>query len=195
MSDATGAAVLLDRDGTINVDTGYVSDPASICLEDGVLDGLRRLTAAGLPLIILSNQSGVGRGYFDLCDVVDVNHSIAEQLAAHDIEVAGWYVCPHAPADQCDCRKPLPGLALRAAKDFSLDLRRCWMIGDKRSDLQMADAVGASSILLLTGEGAQHSDWATATDKPVCATLAEAAELILAASSVAAAWRRSEAGR
>lgn len=193
MSEATGAAVLLDRDGTINVDTGYVSDPASICLEDGVLDGLRRLTAAGLPLIILSNQSGVGRGYFDLCAVVDVNRSIAEQLAAHDIKVAGWYICPHAPADDCDCRKPLPGLALRAAKDFALDLRRCWMIGDKRSDLQLADAVGACSILLLTGEGARHSDWAEATGKPVCATLAQAAELILAACSAPIAG--SEAAR
>lgn len=192
MPDATGAAILLDRDGTINVDTGYVSDPASIRLEEGVLEGLRRLTAAGLPLIILSNQSGVGRGYFGLSNVVEVNHSIAEQLAAHGISVAGWYICPHAPADHCDCRKPLPGLALRAAKDFSLDLRRCWMIGDKRSDLQLADAVGASSILLLTGEGARHRDWAEATDKPVCPTLIEAAALILASSAPAA---RTETAR
>ncbi|WP_340268393.1 D-glycero-alpha-D-manno-heptose-1,7-bisphosphate 7-phosphatase [Sphingobium mellinum] len=183
MHEMKGAAVLLDRDGTINVDTGYVSDPAGISLEQGVVEGLRLLSAAGLPLIILSNQSGVGRGYFELCDVVDVNHAIAEQLAAHDIDVAAWYICPHAPTDHCDCRKPLPGLALRAARDFSLDLHRCWMIGDKRSDLQLGDSVGASSILLLTGEGARHSDWAKATGKPICATMVEAAKHILAGSS------------
>ncbi|WP_051768172.1 HAD-IIIA family hydrolase [Sphingobium sp. DC-2] len=183
MPDVMGAAVLLDRDGTINVDTGYVSDPACIRLEEGVIDGLRLLTAVGLPLIILSNQSGVGRGYYGLSDLVDVNHAIAKQLAAHDISVAGWYICPHAPSDDCNCRKPLPGLALHAAQDFSLDLRRCWMIGDKRSDLQLGDAVGASSILLLTGEGARHSDWAKATGKPICSDMVEAARLILAGSS------------
>jgi D-glycero-D-manno-heptose 1,7-bisphosphate phosphatase len=187
MPEVMNSAVLLDRDGTINVDTGYVSDPAAIRLEDGVIDGLRLLTAAGLPLIILSNQSGVGRGYFGLSDLVEVNHAIAEQLAAHGMSVSGWYICPHAPADDCNCRKPLPGLALHAAQDFSLDLRRCWVIGDKRSDLQLGDAVGASSILLLTGEGVRHSDWAKAAGKPVCSDMVEAARLILTGSSDPAA--------
>ncbi len=175
MFEKDGAAVLLDRDGTINVDTGYVCDPRSVRLEDGAIAGLKRLVSAGWKLIVLSNQSGVGRSFFGLSDVVEVNRAIAAQLSIHGIEIAGWYVCPHAPADHCNC------LALRAAKDFALDLHKCWVIGDKRSDLQLADAVSAPSILLMTGEGIKHADWAKATGKPICETLADAAELILSA--------------
>ncbi len=188
-------AVLLDRDGTINVDTGYISDPDTLVLEDGAVQGLQALTVAGIPLVVLSNQSGIGRGFFGMAAVDDVNRALERLLARDNVAIAAWYVCPHHPdAHDCDCRKPLPGLALRAASDLRLDLSACWMIGDKRSDLEMADAVGASSILVLTGEGAEHQDWAIAHGKPVCATLADAAVLILAATDRVSALQAARAG-
>jgi histidinol-phosphate phosphatase family protein len=175
----SGSAVLLDRDGTIIVDRGYLSDPEQIEFEAEAVDGLARLATAGLPLVIVSNQSGIGRGYFDETAANAVNARLATILGGRGVTIAGWYVCPHAPDACCDCRKPAPGLALRAARELDLDLGQSWVIGDKRSDLELADAIGARGILVSTGEGEKARGWATTRGLPICASLKDAAELIL----------------
>ncbi|WP_019832298.1 D-glycero-alpha-D-manno-heptose-1,7-bisphosphate 7-phosphatase [Sphingomonas sp. PR090111-T3T-6A] len=173
-------AVLLDRDGTIIVERDYLSDPALVELETGAVEGLRALAEAGFVLAVLTNQSGIGRGYFDLMAAKAVNARVAELLAAEGIVIAGWYLCPHAPDEECDCRKPRPGMARQAAEELGLDLARSWVIGDKSSDVGLADAVGARSILVTTGHGRKDEAAMRAQGVPVCATLVEAAGLILA---------------
>lgn len=171
-------AILLDRDGTVIVERHYLSDPALVELEQGAAEGLSRLARNGWPLVILSNQSGIGRGLFDRAAADAVNDRVAELLGSHKIEVAGWYLCPHAPEAGCDCRKPRPGLALQAAAELGLDLGRSWMLGDKRSDVEMARAVGARAILVTTGHGAPDAEVLGAEGVPVCASLADAAAII-----------------
>lgn len=173
-------AVLLDRDGTIIVERDYLSDPALIELEAGAVEGLRALAQAGWTLVVLTNQSGIGRGYFDLAAAEAVNARVAELLAVEGVSIAGWYLCPHAPGDGCDCRKPRPGMAKQAAEDLGLDLARSWVIGDKRSDVGLADAISARAILVTTGHGQKDEAMMRARGVPVCATLAEAAGVILA---------------
>lgn len=187
MSEIGRAAILLDRDGTINVDTGYVRDAATVTLERGAIEGLRALGDAGWPLVVLSNQSGVARGLMDMTQVETVNARIASLLADQNIAIASWHICPHGPDADCECRKPLAGLAHAAADALGLDLTACWMIGDKKSDIQMGEAVGASTILVLSGEGTKYRDWALANGTPVCATLGEAADHIAAVRAVASA--------
>jgi len=108
--------VFLDRDGTIIVEREYLSDPGLVALEHGAVAGLSRLSAAGFVLVVLTNQSGIARGYFDLAAAERVNARVAELLAEAGVPIAGWYICPHADCDGCDCRKPAPGLALTAQR-------------------------------------------------------------------------------
>lgn len=171
-------AVFLDRDGTIIVERNYLGDPAGVELAAGAVAGLRRMVALGLPLIVLTNQSGVARGYFTLADVERVNRRVATLLGEHGIAIAGWYVCAHGPEDGCDCRKPLPGLALAAARDHGIDLARSHVIGDKSSDIAVARAVGAQGILVETAHGAAEGEIERALGTPVCADLDAAADLI-----------------
>lgn len=171
--------VFLDRDGTIIVEKHYLSDPALVELEKGAVEGLQRLKAHGLTLVVVSNQSGVGRGRFGLDAVHAVNARVAELLAQHGIDIAGWYMCPHAPDTPCQCRKPLTGLALQARDDLGLDLDGCFVVGDKRSDVELADAIGGTGILVTTGHGDADLQWAQAQGRPVVHTLSQAADLIL----------------
>lgn len=173
-------AVLLDRDGTIIVERDYLSDPALVELEAGAAEGLRALAEAGFVLAVLTNQSGIGRGYFDLAAAEAVNARVAALLAAEGVSIAGWYLCPHAPGEDCECRKPRPGMALQAAAELGLDLSRSWVVGDKGSDVGLADAVGARAILVTTGHGRKDEATMRAQGVTVCATLAAAAGLILA---------------
>lgn len=175
-------AVLLDRDGTLIVERGYLSDPAGVELETGAVEGLARLVAAGFVPVVLTNQSGIARGYFDRAAADAVNRRTGELLTNGGVAIQGWYVCPHGPGDGCHCRKPSPGLAYQAADALDLDLSRSWMIGDKRSDIELARAVGASGLLVLTGHGAQDREWAENEGVAVAASLTEAADIILSAS-------------
>lgn len=168
-------AVLLDRDGTIIVERDYLSDPALVELETGAAEGLRALAEAGWVLAVLTNQSGIGRGYFDRSAAEAVNARVAELLVDEGVSIAGWYLCPHAPAEDCDCRKPCPGMARQAAAELGLDLARSWVIGDKSSDVGLADAIRARAILVTTGHGRTDEAAMRARGIPVCATLAEAA--------------------
>jgi histidinol-phosphate phosphatase family protein len=172
-------AILFDRDGTIIVDRGYLKDPAAIEFECEAVEGIALLAAAGLSLVVVSNQSGIGRGYFDEAVADAVNARLASLLGSFGICIDGWYICPHTPQSGCDCRKPAPGLAHRAAHELGLDLKRSWVVGDKRSDLELADAIGAKGVLVTTGEGEKSRGWALAGNRPVCRSLLQAATLIL----------------
>ncbi|MER2606836.1 MAG: HAD family hydrolase [Siculibacillus sp.] len=175
-------AVLFDRDGTLIVEKHYLHDPAEVVLEAGAIEALTRLRDLGFVFAVVTNQSGVGRGYYGLDAVAACNARLADLLAAHGIDVAGWYVCPHAPDEVCDCRKPSPGLALAAAAELDLDLAASWVVGDKKSDVGLAEAVGARGILVTTGHGGTDVAWAEAHGLPVVADLAAAAALIAEAT-------------
>lgn len=175
--------VFLDRDGTLILEMDYLSDPEGVVLEAGVVAGLALLQAQGHPLIVLSNQSGIGRGFFTTHDAERVNARVGELLKSHRIDILGWYICPHAPEAGCDCRKPLPGMALAAARDLRLELPGSFMIGDKRADLELADAIGATGILVASGHGHSAVDWARGQGRPVFDDFKGAAEYIAANGS------------
>ncbi len=140
------AAVLLDRDGTLIEDVPYNGDPARVRPLPGVREALDRLRAAGLPLAVISNQSGVGRGLIDQAQVDAVNRRVEELLGP----LGPWLVCPHAPQDGCDCRKPRPGLVLAAAERLGVEPARCAVIGDIGADVEAALAAGAGAVLVPT---------------------------------------------
>jgi D-glycero-D-manno-heptose 1,7-bisphosphate phosphatase len=147
--------VLLDRDGTIIIEREYLSDPQQVELVPGASETLRRLRQIGLGLAVITNQSGVGRGYCDAGRVALVHERMCALLAAEGAHLDGIYVCPHTPEDGCSCRKPNPGLAEMAAKDLGFDLGAVFVIGDKRSDIEMGQRLGATTILVRTGYGAE----------------------------------------
>lgn len=175
--------VFLDRDGTLILEKAYLGDPGQVCLEHGVVEGLTMLRAREHPLIVLSNQSGIGRHMITEADSRRVNARIGELLLECGIEILAWYVCPHAPEALCACRKPSAGLAIAAAGDWNLKLAGSYVIGDKRSDLELADAIGGTGILVTTGHGAKHAAWAVSEARPVFDGLPAAADYILCGSS------------
>jgi histidinol-phosphate phosphatase family protein len=174
------SAVFLDRDGTLIEEKNYLSDPNQVTLLDGVVDGLKALQELNLPLVIVTNQSGIGRGLFSLQDAEAVNARIEDELAARGINIAAWYMCPHTPADGCHCRKPMPGLIEMACNDLGLDPQRSFVVGDKRSDIDLARAVGAEAFLVTTGYGADAAQYARELGIPVCESLLEVSASILA---------------
>jgi D-glycero-D-manno-heptose 1,7-bisphosphate phosphatase len=137
--------VLLDRDGTLIFDPGYIHEPEKVRLLEGVREALDRLEAAGYLLIIVSNQSGIGRGYYGVGDFDAVNARLAE-LAGDRFR--GIYFCPHVPGAGCPCRKPGTELLTRAAADHDLNLSACWMVGDRESDVLAGLAAGCRVVML-----------------------------------------------
>jgi histidinol-phosphate phosphatase family protein len=146
--------IFFDRDGTLIEERHYLSDPAQVVLLNGAAEAVRLARAAGFLAVVLTNQSGVGRGYFTMQEVEAVNRRMEELLRAQGAALDGIYVCPHAPDEDCPCRKPRPGLVEQAARDLDLDLSRSWMIGDKAADVELARNAGLKSALVLTGYGA-----------------------------------------
>jgi D-glycero-D-manno-heptose 1,7-bisphosphate phosphatase len=145
--------ILLDRDGTIVVEKNYLSTVDGIELLPGAVDGLRKLQDAGFGLIVVTNQSGIARGLLTLGTLAEIHAELQRQLAAGGVRIDAFYSCPHVPEDDCDCRKPKPLLALRAASDFGFDLRRAFVIGDKPADIDLGRNCGAHTILMRTGYG------------------------------------------
>ena len=152
MSEARPAA-FLDRDGVLNVDHGYVHRLEQLDLIPGAAEAVRLLNQAGFLTIVVTNQSGVARGYYGEDDVKRFNDEVRRQLAAAGARIDAFYYCPHHPqgtvaryALACDCRKPKPGLLDQAARDFAIDRARSFMIGDKDDDMKAAAAFGISGI-------------------------------------------------
>lgn len=176
--------VFLDRDGTVIIDKHYLGDPDGVELEANAAIGLSRLAACGLRLLGVTNQSGVAKGLFNLTVVQSVNARVDALLAAHGVAVEQWYICPHDIHEGCACRKPEPGLLLKASSERTIDLSNAFVIGDKMSDLELADAVGARGILVRTGYGDTVSIEARDRGYDVVADLDQAASLILALSGL-----------
>ena len=184
-------AALLDRDGTINVEREYLSDPAGVELLPNAIAGLRRLRAQGFGLIVISNQAGVGRGYFTMADVNAVNARLAALLREAGVTLDGIYVCPHKPDDGCACRKPAPGLIQQAAREHGFDPRDCVMIGDKAIDIETGRQVGARTVLVRTGYGRAFEARGDVRADHVADDLLDAANILAAPMSESMARARS----
>jgi len=140
-------AVFLDRDGTVIVDRGYLGDPAGVELMPGAAEALRRLSAAGFQLFFVSNQSGIGRGLISKEQSDAVHRRTLELLGAEGVAIAGSYLCPHAPWDQCECRKPSPFFLRQAQAEHGIDFGRSFTAGDKKTDVDLGRAVGSRTVL------------------------------------------------
>ena len=154
-------AVFLDRDGTINEEREYLHRVEEFAFIPGVPEAIRRLKEAGFLVIVVTNQSGVGRGYYDEAALCVLHRHLDAELARSGTAIDAYYFCPHHPRHaegdyrrECSCRKPLPGMLLQAAADFGIDLAASYMVGDKLADVEAGLAAGCRPILVRTGYGA-----------------------------------------
>lgn len=145
---APDKVVILDRDGTLVIDRGYLDDPEGLEFEPGAAEGLKQLHSHGYRLIVITNQSGVGRGYFPLESLAAMNARLTHMVAEIGARLAGIYSCPHAPEDACTCRKPEQELMRRAAAELGFDPKAAVVIGDKESDIEFGRRAGATTILI-----------------------------------------------
>ena len=175
---AKSRAVFVDRDGTIMDDADYCSSPDQVQVFNGVAVALRRLRNAGYKIIVITNQSGIGRGYFTEAQYRAVEAEVSRQLGNGLIDAT--YFCPDRPDEPSQCRKPAPGMILEAAKDHDVDLSRSFLIGDKEIDAECGHNAGVRAIRVRTGfdkmTDGSCADW-------VAQDLAAAAEIILKASN------------
>ncbi|AKP90560.1 D-glycero-alpha-D-manno-heptose-1,7-bisphosphate 7-phosphatase [Achromobacter ruhlandii] len=188
-------AVFLDKDGTVLADVPYNVDPARMVYAPMAFAALNRLGAAGVALVVVSNQSGVARGLFPVAALEAVRVKLAAMFMAAGAWLEGFYWCPHHPsgrvagyAIECDCRKPRPGLLLRAAGELGLDLSRSWFIGDILDDVEAANRAGCRSLLLDVGH---ETEWRTGPDRTPDA---RAPDLDAAARRVLADWPAQRGG-
>jgi len=180
-------AAFLDRDGVINVDRGYVYRPDQFEFIDGVLEGAATLRRLGFALVIISNQSGIGRGLYSEADLDALNRWMLCEFEQRSIHIDGVFHCPHHPTEalgryrcECDCRKPAAGMLLQAARELKLDLQRSVLFGDRASDLQAGANAGVPLRYLLGTDGLQRP----APAKPSGLSTAEFRNLGEAAASV-----------
>jgi len=143
-------AIFIDRDGTIIHDADYLSSVDELEVFDFAREALSMLREKGYLIIVISNQSGIGRGMFDSAAVHAIHGEINERLGGL---IDTFYFCPHLPDDRCECRKPAIGLLRQANDDFSIDIPNSWVIGDKRSDIELGFNAGVATALVLTGYG------------------------------------------
>ncbi len=156
-------AVFIDRDGTLIKDVPYNANPALISLENYAAEMLQEFKRKNFLLIIISNQSGVARGFFSEADVNKMHDVIQQKLSAFNVQLDAFYYCPHLVegtikeyAIDCSCRKPKPGLIFKAAKDFDINLNNSWMIGDILNDVEAGNAAGCKTILITNGN---ETEW------------------------------------
>jgi D-glycero-D-manno-heptose 1,7-bisphosphate phosphatase len=155
----TRHAVFLDRDGTVAEDVGYLNHLSRFQTYPYAAAAITRLNQANLPVVIVTNQAGVAHGYFPEELVQQVNEKMIAELAAQGARVDAVYYCPHSADDNCACRKPRPGMLVRAAREHRLEVRGSWMVGDRYVDIEMAHAVGCKNILVLSGYGRGEYQW------------------------------------
>ena len=168
----------LDRDGTVIAERHYLSDPEQVELLEGAADGLRRLRALGLGLVLVTNQSAVGRGYFDLARLEEIHRRLRELLDAEGVALDGIYYCPHTPDAGCACRKPRPEMLRAAARELGFDPAQAFVVGDKECDVELGRGVGATTLLVRTGYGARLADEGKASADYVVDDLTEAARVV-----------------
>jgi rfaE bifunctional protein nucleotidyltransferase chain/domain len=172
-------AIFLDRDGTLNEDSGYTYLPEDFRLLPGVAEGLVRLK--GYKLFIVTNQSGIGRGYYTEADMHAYNRRMLLELERSGICIERIYFCPHTPEEGCDCRKPSPTFLIQAQQEYGIDFSQSYVIGDHPSDILLAQNTGCRGIYLLTGHGGTHLAEARAANPAyVAADFTQAADFILA---------------
>jgi len=188
-------AIFMDRDGTIIRETHFLSDIDELKILPGVASALKDLKQKGYLRLVVTNQSGVARGYFDMETVDYIHAEIRRRLKSRGADVEQFYVCPHHPdhpqsSDSqdsvCDCRKPSPGLVRAAAADWDIDLVKSWVIGDKAADIELARNVGCKAALVLTGygkEAEQELKRAGTTPDLTVSNFAMAVEEIIASES------------
>lgn len=151
-------AIFIDKDGTLIPNLPYNVDTSKITFMDGAIEALQQWKQQGYLIVIISNQAGIARNYFTEEDIDKVKYYLADQLALHGISLDGFYYCPHHPqgthktfAIACDCRKPAPGMILRAATDLDIDVNQSWMIGDVLNDVEAGNSAGCRTILIDSG--------------------------------------------
>lgn len=156
-------AVFLDRDGTICEEVGYLDNPSRLQLLPGSAEAIRALNESGWLVVVITNQSGVARGFFTEETLHEINQTLKDELAAVGARIDATYYCPHHPTEgegpyrlDCDCRKPKPGMIVRAVADLEIDLNQCWMVGDRYGDVALAHTAGVRSALVLTGYGREE---------------------------------------
>jgi D-glycero-D-manno-heptose 1,7-bisphosphate phosphatase len=169
-------AVILDRDGTIVVDRGYLDDPQQLEFLPRAAEGLRRLRARGHRILVVTNQSGVGRGLLRHERLEEIHARLMQMVREAGADIDAIYHCPHRPEERCDCRKPRPRLLLQAAADFGFEPSAAVVIGDKRSDIGLGRSVGALTMLIAPS-GAAPENGPAAADY-VVRDLLEAARLL-----------------
>jgi D-glycero-D-manno-heptose 1,7-bisphosphate phosphatase len=175
-------AVFLDRDGTINVEKDYLYKIEDFEFIPKAPEAIKKLKDAGFMVIVISNQSGIARGYFDEDAVHQLHKHIQHELAKYNTIIDAFYICPHHPEEGdrvvCDCRKGKPGMLLRAAVDHDIDLGKSFMVGDKMADIEAGVRAGCQSLLVLTGYGK------TVASNPEAATVEKCPDLDGAASFI-----------
>jgi D-glycero-D-manno-heptose 1,7-bisphosphate phosphatase len=170
--------VMLDRDGTLIHERHYLADPDGVELLPGVPEALSTFRELGLGLVVVTNQSGIGRGFFDAPRLDEIHARMNALLAARGVALDGIYVCPHLPADGCACRKPATALITRAAADLDFDPADGFVIGDTAIDMQLGKRVGAATILVLTGYGERDREQAGPAADHVASDLLAAVPIV-----------------
>jgi len=169
-------AVILDRDGTIIVDRDYLDDPEQLEFLPGALEGMRLLRARGHPLVVVTNQSGVGRGRFSIARLEQIHARLLERAREAGAAIDAIYYCPHRPEENCECRKPKPMLARQAAAELRFEPSAAVVIGDKSSDIQLGRNLGA--LTMLVSETGHARDAKPATADYVVRDLLDAARIL-----------------
>lgn len=194
-------AAFIDKDGTLIENVPFNVDPGRIVLAPGAAEGLRLLARAGFRLFVVSNQSGVARGYFGVEALGPVERRVRELLGAEGVGVEAFYWCPHLAegvvpeyAVRCTCRKPEPGMLLRAAAEHDVDLRASWLVGDILNDVEAAHRAGCRGVLLANGGETQWVITPPRVPDAFASDLAEAAQMILARETSEPAHERDANG-
>ena len=170
--------VALDRDGTIVEERVHLSDPSDLVLIPGAALGLKQMSDLGLGLVVVTNQSVVARGYLDQVRLDTIHKTLQDMLASQGVDLDGIFYCPHQAEDDCSCRKPKPGLLQMAAQQLDFNLRTSFLIGDKASDIEAGQRVGATTLLVRTGYGYQVVKEGTVNPDYIVSGLSEAAQII-----------------
>lgn len=185
----TNVGVFLDRDGTLNVEVDYLRTPDDLHLISGAAQSVRRLNDAGVITCVISNQSGVARGFLTEEDLEPIHAKLRSELFLSGATIDRIYYCPHHPTEGlppynvvCACRKPKPGMLLEASREFNIDLKRSYVVDDSVVDMKAGNAVGATTVLVLTGYGKKSADQCKTENVPVgfiADSINEAVEFIL----------------